>query len=194
MCKLFFGFGINDKSKPSSVNGKLKKEYITWNKMLARCYSKKSNTSKPTYIDCIASENFQNYSYFYEWCQNQAGFFLDGWELDKDLIINGNKIYSENSCVFLPKEINNFLLKRARFRGDYPIGVSYHKPLNKFRAQISKGRLRIHLGYFDTTEEAFLVYKSEKERHAKELATKYKDSIDNRAYNALMSYVVDIND
>ena len=65
---------------------------------------------------------------------------------------------------------------------------------NKFQARLSKGNRRIHLGYYDTPEEAFLVYKKAKEAYVKEVAEEYKGKIDNRLYEALMNYEVDIND
>ena len=75
------------------------KEYQLWQDMLERCFSEKYQTRQPTYKDCNVSNNFLNYSYFYEWCQEQIGFGkVDekgrSWCLDKDLLFVGNKTYS----------------------------------------------------------------------------------------------------
>lgn len=141
--KLVSGVGYNDgKYKTYDVSsGKHTKEYHLWKGMLTRCYIKTK-----FYEDSSVSENFKNYSYFYEWCNDQKGFNQDGFELDKDLLFKGNTIYSENSCVFLPKEINKVLTNRKRHRGEYPVGVSYHKVAGKFSATCSLDGQIHHLG------------------------------------------------
>ena len=48
--------------------------------------------------------------------------------------------------------------------------------------------------YFNTELEAFNAYKEAKESFVKEQAEKWKGKIDNRAYDALMSYKVEITD
>ena len=95
--------------------------------------------------------------------------------MDKDIVFKGNKLYSEDTCVFVPREINNLFTTRVRFRGEFPIGVHYSTGKGKFVAQISKNcDKRIHLGLFDTPEEAYLAYKKEKECYIKEVAEKWK--------------------
>ena len=74
------------------------------------------------------------------------------------------------------------------------MGVSYKPRINRYIAQISKFKKVIHLGCFDTPEEAFQAYKQAKEAYIKEVAELYKDQIDIRVYEALMKYEVDIND
>lgn len=50
------------------------------------------------------------------------------------------------------------------------------------------------IGYFDNFNDAFLAYKKAKEAYLKEQAEKWKGKIDERAYNALMNYTVEITD
>ena len=189
------GVGILGAKYPSRVNGVHTKEYKLWTGMLERCYSTTLRNKYPTYKDCEASENFKSFEYFYEWCNNQIGFGNEGWQLDKDLLIKGNKIYSENTCVFLPNEINILLTKRTALRGEYLIGVSWSKTNKAFVAQINKNKgKQEYLGSFATELEAFNAYKTAKESFVKEQADNWKSQIDIRAYNALMNYKVEITD
>ncbi len=183
--------GIVGNKYPTTINYKSTKEYQIWNSILNRCYNPKIHNIKPTYSNCSISTTFKFYESFYEWCQQQIGFHNQDWELDKDLLIKNNKVYSENTCVFLPQEINTFLTKRGNNRGNYPIGVSFDSNSKKFKAQISKGSKKIHLGLFNTPKQAYLIYKNAKEDYCKELANKYKSDLDPRAYTALINYRVD---
>ena len=190
-----YGIGVLGTKYPSKVNGVLTKEYELWRSMLKRCYSDAYKKKNPTYIGCEVSDNFKSYEYFHEWCHNQIGFGVEGWHLDKDLLIKGNKVYSENSCIFLPQEINTLLTKSTASRGEHLIGVYWNKKDNAFRAQVGKNKgKQEYLGLFKTEIEAFNAYKQAKEAFVKEQANNWKSEIDPRAYNALMNYTVDIDD
>ena len=190
-----YGVGITGTKYPSRVNGVLTKEYDLWTGMLRRCYSDALKKKYPTYIDCEVSDKFKSYEYFYEWCHKQIGFNSKDWQLDKDLLVKGSKVYSENTCVFIPQEINLMLIKCDASRGEHLIGVCWHKKDNAFVAKVSKTKgKREYLGFFKTEIEAFNSYKQAKESFVKEQANKWKDEIDDRAYNALMNYEVNITD
>jgi len=197
MANLVQGIGINDGKYPSKINSVHQKEYRLWQDMLTRC-SKTYFIKRPTYINVTCSNNFKNYSYFYEWCQKQIGFgCIDGngdkWCLDKDLLSKDSKVYSENTCVFIPIRINTLLVKSNATRGEYPIGVRLHR--NKYKATCNNefGDAS-YLGSFFTAEEAFKAYKEFKEAIIKKVANEYKSKIDQRAYNALICYEVNIED
>ena len=195
MSKLVYGKGFNDKTRPAKVDGKMVKEYVLWHNMLERCFSEKYQTHKPTYKGCNVSDNFLNYSYFYDWCQGQIGFGkVDdkgrSWCLDKDLLFVGNKTYSETACVFVPQEINLFFIDRGNARGEYPLGVCFDKRAGKFKAYCAVNGKRQHLGYFNTHEEAFAAYKPFKENLCKQLALKWQSEIDERLFNAMMKWSV----
>ena len=189
------GVGITGTKYPSKLNGRNTKEYMLWQNMLERCYSDVYKKKNPTYINCEVSDKFKSYEYFYEWCCNQIGFGVEGFELDKDLLVKGNKVYSENTSIFLPKEINSMLTKRTASRGKHLIGVCWHKRDKVFMTTVSKNKGKQEfLGYFNTEIEAFNAYKIAKESFVKEQANKWKGQIDIRAYNALMNYQVEITD
>ena len=189
------GVGMLGAKYPSKINGVRTKEYGLWKRMLERCYSDAFKNKCPTYTDCEVSENFLHYEYFYEWCHEQIGFSNEGYHLDKDLLVKGNKVYSESTCVFLPQEINKVLIKSEKMRGKHLIGVCWHNTKKVFMAQVSKNKAGLeYLGYFKTELEAFNAYKKAKESFIKEQAEEWKDKIDVRAYEALMNYTVEIND
>lgn len=193
--KLVAGVGFNDGTYPSVGI----KEHALWRSMLARCYTERNLLRKPAYRGCGVSDNFKNYTYFYEWCNKQVGFnSLDENErvfaLDKDLLIKGNKVYSESTCVFVPMEINNLIVKSNSIRGNYPIGVAYDKDRDKFQTRLWVDNKPKFLGRFETVEEAFEKYKECKEAHIKVVADKWKHLIDFRAYDALMKYEVEVTD
>ena len=192
MVPLVQGVGINDRSCPTKAQDKHTKEYTLWHDMLKRCYYKPYLEKHPTYIGCSVSDNFKYYHLFHAWCQIQIGFGKEGYHLDKDLLINGNKVYSEDTCLFIPKSLNLLLTKAAAGRGLLPIGVT--KNGSKFQARCNLVGKRICLGTFDTPELAFIAYKTFKEAYIKAQAEVYKDSIDPRAYLALVNYEVHIDD
>ena len=190
-----YGVGVVGTKYQPTINGVNTKEYALWHSMLRRCYSDTYKKKYPTYEGCKVSNKFKNYEYFHEWCNNQIGFSNDGWQLDKDLLTKGNKVYSEDSCIFIPQDINLLLTKCTASRGEHLIGVCWCKQGKAFKARVrrNKGK-REHLGYFNTELEAFNAYKTAKESFVKEQANKWKSQIDIRAYNALMNYEVSIDD
>ena len=194
---------IKDRAKPSvygvgvvgnkvhMVEGKQSKEYSVWVRMLDRCYSTKKDN--PTYEGCEVSDFFKFFPNFFSWCQNQIGFKQEGFALDKDILVKGNKVYSEYTCCFVPQEINNLLTHKKSTNSLYPSGVSKTKS-GKYKAAFRKDGVTQNLGRFTTIEEAFYAYKQAKEAHIKEVANRWKDKIDPRAYDALINWEISIDD
>ena len=197
--KLVQGIGTRGMEYPSYINYEVLKEYNAWKRMLERC-TDSYPIKNPAYRGCSPSENFKSYTFFYEWCNKQIGFRrIDengrSWQLDKDLLVKGNKIYSEDTCVFVPQRINKLLGKSDKRRGEYPVGVCWAKDRNRFRAECNyNNKTQKQLGSYDTVEEAFLAYKTFKEALIKQVANEYKDQLDPRAYEALVAYTVEITD
>lgn len=176
-----------------SENGKSTKCYRTWLQMIRRCYSKKFQERNPTYKDCEVCPEWHNFQVFAEWYYENY-YKIDGEVmcLDKDILWKGNKIYSPDTCIFVPNRINCLFIKADSKRGDLPIGVRRYK--NTYVAQMNiKGKMA-HLGYFDTPHKAFLMYKLNKELALHIIANEYKDKIPNKLYNAMMTYEVNEND
>lgn len=188
--KLIRGVGFNDNMRPALINGKPTKEYNLWQCMIRRCYCQKYQSKQPTYVGCSVSENFKSYSFFYDWCHAQIGYGIASFELDKDIIISNNKQYSEDACIFVPKEVNIFFSDRGAKRGEYPLGVYFDKDAGKYKARCSvNGKLK-HLGYFNCPNAAHAVYKRFKEDLCKDIAAKWYGQIDQRGYEALIAWSV----
>ena len=172
-----------------------KDAYKKWECMIARCYDKRENKKNyNTYKDCIVCDEWHNFQNFAEWYYNNK---KDDnsiiWDLDKDILAKGNKVYSPEYCALIPHELNNVMTKRDAKRGQCFIGVCLTKN-GKYQSQVNQDGKQKYLGVYDTEEEAFLVYKYEKEKIIKETANKYRNFIDDNVYNALIKYEVDIDD
>ena len=178
--KIVKGLGVKDVKYPANI-----KEYDLWRQMICRC-TEEYLSKRPSYVGTSCSENFKSYTFFYEWCHNQVGFGnIDEkgncWQIDKDLLVKGNKLYSEDTCVFIPLRVNGLIVKRDKARGDHPIGVTFDKERGKFFVQCGTGKgTKSNLGRYETVEEAFQVYKTFKEALIREVAEDYKNLIDNK--------------
>ena len=186
--------GFNDRTVQINKSGDTIYEYKLWNQVRSRCFSKSHQAKDVSYIGCSISDNFLNFTFFFNWCNNQIGFGNEGWELDKDILVKGNKIYSEDTCCFVPQEINCLFINSKCTRGDNPVGVHQKNRNEKFGATCSIGGCQKFLGYYSTTEEAFQAYKETKEAYIKEVANKWKAQIDSRVYEALMNWSIEITD
>ena len=105
---LVFGVGVNDSDYNVMIR-KNKKQilcpfYRKWCDMLKRCYSLKWHKQNPTYIGCFVCPEWLYFSKFRLWMENQK---WKGMELDKDLLVKGNRGYGPDTCCFIPKAINS---------------------------------------------------------------------------------------
>ena len=194
-----FGVGIIGNEKKIDENGKTIKSYSVWTNMLNRCYSDKYQKKHPTYKDCYVCEEWLNYSNFKKWYDDNY-YEIDGeqMDLDKDILVKGNKTYSPNTCVFVPQNINTLFIKRNKARGKYPIGVYKPNNSNKFIAQCNTfyngKKQQKYLGLYNTIDDAFNAYKQFKEAEIKQIAEEYKDRIPDKLYEAMYDYKVEITD
>jgi len=190
------GYIGEGKYKPS-INNKLTIQYKYWMSMFYRCYNEDYHKKENTYIDCFVCEEWHNYQSFGKWFdENYYEIENEVMQIDKDILIKGNKIYSPKNCVFVPRSINNLFVKNDKVRGKYPIGVTERN--NGYQARLNKNtkdiKLRISLGVFDTPQQAFNAYKIAKENYIKKVANDYKGKIPNNLYNAMINYKVEMTD
>lgn len=190
--KLNYGVGVYDYHKSISHNSKEYVSYKKWNAMLERCYSEKLHLKHPTYIGCSVCDDWLVYSNFKRWFDEN---YIEGYHLDKDILCKGNKIYSPDTCCFVPHEINTLIIKSDAKRGDFPIGVTMHNGVS-YLAQTTFGRKHITIGIYHSVGDAFNAYKAFKENYIKEVATAYfkEGKIKQNVYEALMNYEVSITD
>lgn len=186
-----YGVGVNDYEGAIRSSGVLLYAYGCWQKMIERCYREDYFIKAPTYKGCSVCDEWHYFSNFKKWFDEN---YVDGYALDKDILVKGNKVYSPETCCFVPTEINSLLVKKNATRGKYPIGVSMN--YGKYRAQIKKYGKTVVVGTFDTPEQAFTAYKDAKEKHIQEVATQYfnEGKITKKVYDALMRYKIEITD
>ncbi len=186
--KKVYGVGINDadyvvrkNETIGYVNGKQKQKkswecpyYKAWGSMLRRCYSVKFQERQPTYIGCTVSEEWITFSNFKSWMEKQD---FEGMELDKDLLFEGNKVYSAETCVFVSPLVNTFANEGGSARGECLIGVNWHKTAEKFRANCNNPFTKKleYLGLFTCEVKAHNAWLKRKLELARLLAAEQSD-------------------
>jgi hypothetical protein len=172
------------------------KPYSTWRRMLQRCYDETFLVKYTTYKGCAVCDEWHNYQNFAKWYdENYYTVQNEKMELDKDILIKGNKIYSPETCVFVPEYINYLFVKRNKLRGEYPIGVTLHSDKDKLIAQCHDiNKKSIYIGKYYTIEEAFEAYKNYKEKLIKDIADMYYGLIPQKLHEAMYKYKVEITD
>ena len=170
-----------------------KKVYWSWYAMIQRVYSEKHRGKFIAYEGAEVCEDWLNFQNYAAWCYSQK-FFKNKdengkvYHLDKDLLFKGNKVYSPETCCFIPHEINSII--QSANLGKQPSGIYFRESRGMYEAAVRIGGKKVALGAYKTPEEAFYVYKKAKESYIKEVAEKWKGKIEDRVYEALMNYEV----
>lgn len=161
--------------------------YMYWN-MRNRCYLESYLEENPKYRGCTVCDEWLNdRQAFYEWVAENY-YIIDGEkvDLDKDILVKGNKIYSPDTCIFAPHAINTYFewmtRNPQRVNGD------------KYKMEITVNGKKINLGTFDTEEEAKLEYIKHKQAAILSKADEYKGRIPKKLYDAMVNYRIDLSD
>lgn len=162
MTRLICGWGINDADyrvetkRRELIDGQLKivhsescPYYRRWIGMVQRCHSERLQRKHPTYTGVLVAEEWRNFSSFREWMMRMP---WHGNELDKDILGDG-RLYSKETCCFVPVEINAILTNCKPVPGKL-LGANYFKHGGKWRAQSVRDGKRVSVGYFETEQEA----------------------------------------
>ena len=186
--KAYFGVGLYESRTPA---------YKKWFQMIRRCYD--PAWQGRTYEDATVCDEWLNYQNFAEWYENNPPYD-ETYHLDKDLLGGKLKHYSPETCCWLPKELNSMITKNEAIRGNCPIGVSEipHMP-GKYIARLTDnyritGKTYLFYKQFDSKEEAFRAYRSEKLKFVKSQAEKYRQKLDEKVYQALLHWDIDETD
>lgn len=186
-----FGVGENDADYVVQpyVNGKQLRcpAYGAWHHILGRAYDAKFAYKNPAYAGVAVCKEWLSFSNFREWwVENSVG----GWDIDKDLLLVGNRMYGPDKCIYVPTWLNRFLLNSASARGKFPLGVFLHKQKGKFHAKCAhpiSGKT-MSLGYHSCPELAHEAWKDCKLNIALELKP-MMDEIDPRIYRNAVSII-----
>ena len=181
-------YGVLDVDFSANADNLTYKAYRLWGNMLYRCYHTTDVKCMKSYEDCSVCEEWLLFSNFLEWFKNN---YIEGYALDKDIMVKNNRIYSPETCCFVPRELNSLFGNKGKKNGKLPIGV--RKTGNHIYAQLWKYGNVCTLGTFNNIKDAHLKYVFEKEKYIKEVAQKYFDEgkITKRVYDALMRYKID---
>lgn len=172
------GVGYLGEAK-SSVNGRKKKSYSTWNNMLIRCYDSKRLKKSSSYMGCTVQKDWLCFEVFERWFDEN---YIEGYHLDKDIMVKGNKVYGKEYCCFVPSAINNAIIQEQATERDLPSGVNLLGG-NYYQTSVAKR----YIGIYRTPEEASNAYIQAKKQYVTELAKEYYDKrkISKGVYDAL---------
>ena len=147
--------------------------------MIQRCYSNTTKADSPAYTDCSIVEEWKYFKTFRAWMITQD---WKGNELDKDLLVKGNKVYGPAFCIFIPQSVNLFVKPNTKS------GISYVSKRPRLVIRNPRTGKTDYLGTFNTVEEAMLVRNKYKHELALLLAETVKDS---RVAKALRTYYLE---
>lgn len=179
----------------ASVNGVQTKAYSVWNGMIRRCYTKDKNVMAMTlsYRGVTVCEDWYNFQKFADWYYLQPNNSVDGFQLDKDLRVLGSKEYNPINCSLVPSFINSMLgdglhVKAAEAGLKLPRGVRVSG--NKYSPSLRVRDKLLHLGVFDTIEEASELHCLVKEEYVRVTAMRNIGLLDKDVYRNLSEYTV----
>lgn len=178
-----FGYGTSEKIGDKWLS---LPAYCIWSSMMSRCYK---DGGYENYKNVFISVDWLDYQDFAHWYYTQPTHRLNkGWQVDKDLLQIGKevKFYGPSTCCMLPIELN--MIIRDMADRESPRGVSWHKKDKSYRAYLKTCDGGVaQKGGFKDVGSAYLWYKSKRDVELKLFADKYKDKIEFRAYEALIS-------
>jgi len=141
------------------------KEYKLWFSMIERCYNTKCKSYK-TYgnLNCEVALRWRCLEYFVDDLPLLPGYEnwrLDSsnYQLDKDYLSKDNKLYSQETCMFISRVDNSreATIRNCDHKTSKYIGVHKTKS-GKYRATISLNGKTINIGTFDSEEAAAFMY------------------------------------
>ena len=183
-----YGVGIDDVMIPYFTQTRT---WSTWNNIIRRTDKrdiKYLSNGKEHYLDCTLDLRWYKLSAFKEWIEQWDDY--GNKEVDKDILIPGNKTYGPDTCLMVRPIVNKWFKPNKHGGGDLPRGVTWNthwknKGTGKpYRAQITPiGGKRTGLGHYDTIEEASAVFEEARKEQIKVLI---ETETDPKVKNAMM--------
>lgn len=180
------GIGIMDIDNESySICGSM------WRNMIARCYGLSDLKKHPTYKDCDVCDEWLIFSNFKKWFDEN---YVEGYQLDKDILQKGNKVYSPDTCCFVPHEINKLIITANRKESQLPVGV--RKVPYGYQTFVSINGHPNYLGTCKTEDEASELYLRSKAKHIADMAFEYynRGDIAQKIYHGLLRFSQSLTD
>ena len=92
--------------------------FSLWRSVLERTCCLSFKERRPTYKNTSVCEEWLNFQNFAKWCYGQKLLNAKDdkgsyYQLDKDLILKGNKVYSPETCCFVPPALNNLIRSKS---------------------------------------------------------------------------------
>lgn len=178
----FHGFGVTD--VPVKANGNRNKYARLWESMITRVLSGRDTA----YSNVEIHEDWALLSNFLEDVSKFKGYdkvLSDRWVLDKDILSLDTKTYSKETCCFVPRELNAFMINYNKPKGDYAMGVHFCNREKKYVAQACKDAKQRFLGYYDNEQDAHKVYMKSKQDQLTGILNKYGEELDTRVVASL---------
>ena len=179
---------VSSRKKPS--NPKDRSSYNTWRCMIRRC-GETWQQDNPAYRGCECVEEWLDFENFESWYNENYYDIGERLDLDKDILVPGNKVYGPETCVFVPRVIN-IIFTRDGKRSIYPVGVRFNKKTGKYQAVCTVGSRVKTIGLYSTPAEASIAYKLFKAEAIRNIAESYKPRIPGKVYESIMKFSLDI--
>lgn len=119
------GYGKLYNITDNFYDGPIENIAARWRNLLRRV------STEVSYKYVTICDEWYNFDNFYKFVKNpENGFKGDGYELDKDILCHNrkDKLYSPETCLFIPRILNVVLLDRQTHKtSKYPSGVTDNK-------------------------------------------------------------------
>jgi hypothetical protein len=179
------GVGINDSDYCVHISKKIEGKFVKiwrcpyydkWYNLLMRCYS----GNNKSYIGCSVDGSWLYFSNFKKWVEQQPNKDWENCHLDKDLLVEGNKLYSPENCVFISGSVNKFMQDAfSNKRSGGVRGYYFDKRRGKYVSQCANpftGKTD-HVGMFTDEASAHLAWKQKKFEFAKQICLRETDTV-----------------
>lgn len=162
--------------------------YSRWRGLFDRCHGKNRLKLKNiSYRSCSICKEWHNFQNFAKWCNDNN--LCNGMCVDKDILIKGNKIYSPDTCIVIPDEINSRTNYNTPIRkslmGTEKIAL---KNGYKYIAKFQRDGKKIESKRFETELEAHKFWATSKKQHLMDVTEPFRYAMTDKAYKAVCDF------